>query len=117
MPGPIRWIGPGGGPARRRPRANQRALPLCACDGLLLPQREGRFRTTTEKCLALNPRDGSAIAYLGMLTATTGEWDRVAPWSNRYEFNPYYPGWFQIALWANAYRQGKYEEALEANAA
>ncbi len=73
------------------------------------------FRTTTERCLALNPMDGSAIAYLGMLTATSGDWDRgCAMVDAAMKLNPNYPGWFQIAIWANAYRQGKYEEALEA---
>jgi TolB-like protein/Tfp pilus assembly protein PilF len=73
------------------------------------------FRTTAERCLALNPMDGSAIAYLGMLTATTGEWDRgCAMVDAAMKLNPNYPGWFQIAIWANAYRKGKYEEALEA---
>ncbi len=73
------------------------------------------FRTTAERSLALNPMDGSAIAYLGMLTATMGEWDRgCAMVESAMKLNPNYPGWFQIAIWANAYRQGKYEEALEA---
>jgi tetratricopeptide (TPR) repeat protein len=75
------------------------------------------FRINVERCLTLNPLDGSAIAYLGMLTATTGEWDRgCAMVESAMKLNPYYPSWFQIAMWANAYRQGKYEEALEANA-
>jgi len=73
------------------------------------------FRTTVERSLALNPMDGSAIAYLGMLTATMGEWDRgCAMVESAMKLNPNYPGWFQIAIWANAYRQGKYEEALQA---
>jgi tetratricopeptide (TPR) repeat protein len=73
------------------------------------------FRTTTERCLALNPMDGSAIAYLGMLTATSGDWDRgCAMVDAAMKLNPNYPGWFQIAIWANAYRKGTYEEALEA---
>ena len=73
------------------------------------------FRTTVERSLTLNPLDGSAIAYLGMLTATSGEWDRgCAMVESAMKLNPNYPGWFQIAIWANAYRQGKHEEALEA---
>ncbi len=52
--------------------------------------------------------DGSAIAYLGMLTATTGEWDRgCAMVDAAMKLNPNYPGWFQIAIWANAYRKGQ----------
>ncbi len=73
------------------------------------------FRATAERSLTLNPMDGSAVAYLGLLTATTGDWDRgCAMVESAMKLNPYYPGWFQIAIWANAYRQGKYEEALEA---
>ena len=73
------------------------------------------FRATAERSLSLNPMDGSAIAYLGMLIATTGEWDRgCAMVESAMKLNPNCPGWFQIAIWANAYRQGKYEEALEA---
>ena len=73
------------------------------------------FRTTAERALALNPMDGSATAYLGLLTATTGDWDRgCAMVDAAMKLNPHYPGWFHIAGWAKSYRQCKYEEALEA---
>jgi TolB-like protein/cytochrome c-type biogenesis protein CcmH/NrfG len=73
------------------------------------------FRTTAERSLTLNPMDGSAVAYLGMLIATTGEWDRgCAMVDAAMKLNPNCPSVFQIAKWANAYRQGKYEEGLEA---
>ncbi len=113
-------------PLDRALAAAQRAVDLAPTNGLCyyalatvyyFRKDSVAFRTTVERCLALNPLDGSAIAYLGMLTATTGEWDRgCAMVESAMKLNPYYPSWFQVAIWANAYRQGKYEEALEATA-
>ena len=113
-------------PLDRALAAAQRAVDLAPTNALChyalatvyyFRKEKVSFRTTVERCLTLNPLDGSAIAYLGMLTATTGEWERgCAMVESAMKLNPYYPSWFQIALWANAYRQGKYEEALEANA-
>jgi len=116
----------GPNPLDRALAAAQRAVDLAPTNALChyalatvyyFRKEKLSFRTTVERCLTLNPLDGSAIAYLGMLTATTGEWERgCAMVESAMKLNPYYPSWFQIALWANAYRQGKYEEALEANA-
>ena len=73
------------------------------------------FRVSAERALALNPLDGSVRAYLGLLTACAGEWDRGCQMvESAMQLNPNYPGWFQFAVSANAYRQGKYEEAVEA---
>ena len=73
------------------------------------------FRVSAQKALALNPLDGSVRAYLGLLTASAGEWDRGCQMvESAMKLNPNYPGWFQLAVSANAYRQGKYEEAMEA---
>ena len=116
----------GPNPLDRALAAAQRAVDLAPTNALChyalatvyyFRKEKVSFRTTVERCLTLNPLDGSAVAYLGMLTATTGEWERgCAMVESAMKLNPYYPSWFQIALWANAYRQGKYEEALEANA-
>ncbi len=116
----------GPNPLDRALAAAQRAVDLAPTNALChyalatvyyFRKEKVSFRTSVERCLTLNPLDGSAIAYLGMLTATTGEWERgCAMVESAMKLNPYYPSWFQIALWANAYRQGKYEEALEANA-
>ena len=116
----------GPNPLDRALAAAQRAVDLAPTNALChyalatvyyFRKEKLSFRTTVERCLTLNPLDGSAIAYLGMLTATTGEWERgCAMVESAMKLNPYYPSWFQIASWANAYRQGKYEEALEANA-
>ncbi len=74
------------------------------------------FRTTAERrCLALNPMDGSAIAYLGMLTATTGEWDRGAAHGGcRHETRPAILAGSRSPSGQTPITKGKYEEALEA---
>jgi tetratricopeptide (TPR) repeat protein len=73
------------------------------------------FRVSAQKALALNPLDGSVRAYLGHLTASAGEWERGCRMvESAMQLNPNYPGWFQSTVSANAYRQGKYEEAIEA---
>jgi TolB-like protein len=73
------------------------------------------FRVQAEHALRLNPLDASVRAYLGLLTAAAGEWERGCEMvQSAMRLNPNCPGWFQFALFANAYRQGKYEEAIEA---
>jgi TolB-like protein/Tfp pilus assembly protein PilF len=104
--------------------AAQRAVDLAPTNGLCyyalatvhyFRKEIDAFRATAERSLTLNPMDGSAVAYLGMLIATTGEWDRgCAMVESAMKLNPNCPSVFQIAMWANAYRQGKYEDSLEA---
>jgi len=73
------------------------------------------FRAATERALALNPMDGSVLAYLGLLTARFGERDRGCQMvDSAMRLNPNYPGWFHIAAFDKAFSQGKYEEAMEA---
>jgi TolB-like protein/Tfp pilus assembly protein PilF len=73
------------------------------------------FRVETEQAVTLNPMDGSVKAYLGLLTAAAGEWERgLRMVDSAMKLNPNYPGWFYIAAFAKAYRERKYEEALEA---
>ena len=73
------------------------------------------FRAAMERALALNPMDGSVLAYLGLLTARFGERDRGCQMvDSAMRLNPNYPGWVHIAAFDKAYSQGKYEEAMEA---
>jgi len=72
------------------------------------------FRVEAERALALNPLDAAAKAYLGLLTAASGEWDRGCQMvESAMQLNPNCPGYFYFAGCWNAYRQGKYEEVLE----
>ncbi|MGB8097290.1 MAG: hypothetical protein WCF17_09045 [Terracidiphilus sp.] len=73
------------------------------------------FRVAAERALALNPLDGSVIGYLATIIAASGEWDRGCQMvESAIKLNPNYPGWFQFPFFSNAYRLGKYEEALAA---
>ena len=73
------------------------------------------FRVVTERALALNPMDGSVLAYLGLLMSRSGEMDRGCQMVKAaMRLNPHYPGWFYVAMFDKAYVEGKYAEALEA---
>jgi serine/threonine protein kinase/tetratricopeptide (TPR) repeat protein len=73
------------------------------------------FRAAMERALALNPMDGSVLAYLGLLTARSGEKERGCEMvDSAMRLNPNYPGWFHIASFDKAFCQGKYAEAMEA---
>jgi tetratricopeptide (TPR) repeat protein len=75
------------------------------------------FRVETERTLALNPLDAAAKAYLGLLTAASGEWDRGCEMvESAMQLNPNCPGYFYFARCCNGYRQGRYAEVLEAAA-
>ena len=73
------------------------------------------FRVETERALGLNPLDAGSRAYLGLLIASAGEWDRGCQMvESAMQLNPNCPGYFYFARCWNAYRQSKYEEVLEA---
>ena len=73
------------------------------------------FRVEAERALALNPLDASAKAYLGLLIASSGEWERGCEMVEAaMQLNPNCPGYFYFARCWDSYRQGKYEEVLEA---
>jgi serine/threonine protein kinase/tetratricopeptide (TPR) repeat protein len=71
------------------------------------------FRVEAERALSLNPLDASVKAYLGLLTANAGEWDRGCQMvESAMQLNPRCPGYFYFADCWKAYWEGKYEEAL-----
>jgi tetratricopeptide (TPR) repeat protein len=72
------------------------------------------FRVEAERALTLNPLDASVRAYLGLLIASAGEWDRGCQMvESAMQLNPNCPGYFYFAGCWSAYLQGKYEEAIE----
>ena len=73
------------------------------------------FRVEAERALALNPYDAAAKAYLGLLIASAGEWDKGCEMvESALRLNPNCPGYFYFARCWGSYRLGKYEETLEA---
>jgi len=72
------------------------------------------FRRAAERCMELNPMDASSTAFMGILLAYSGEWERGCAIVERAsQMNPHHPGWYHFALFLNAYRKGDYPAALK----
>jgi TolB-like protein/Tfp pilus assembly protein PilF len=72
------------------------------------------FRLTAERAIALNKMDASTTAYLGILLAYSGDWDRgLAIVRRAMELNPHHPGWYHFPIAYSYYRQSDYRSALE----
>jgi TolB-like protein/Tfp pilus assembly protein PilF len=114
----------GPNPLDRALAAAQRAVDLAATHALghyalatvyFFRKEMIPFRVEAERALALNPLDASARAYLGLLTAAAGDWDRGCQMvESAMQLNPNCPGYFYFARCCNGYRQGRYAEVLEA---
>jgi serine/threonine-protein kinase len=73
------------------------------------------FRAAAERCLELNPMDGASMAFLGMLMSGSGDWKRgEALLESAMRLNPNHPGWYQFAIFYNAYHKREYRKALDA---
>jgi tetratricopeptide (TPR) repeat protein len=73
------------------------------------------FRVAAKRSMELNPMDGSAIAYLGTLIASSGDWDYGTQLvESAVKLNPLHPSWYYLGTFFNFYRQRKYREALDA---
>ena len=74
----------------------------------------GAFRNAAERAIALNSVDGFTAAYLGLLIAYAGDWERGCALAQRStQLNPHHPGWYWFPLFFNAYRLRDYRRALE----
>jgi TolB-like protein/Tfp pilus assembly protein PilF len=72
------------------------------------------FRAEAERTIELNRMDGSTSAFLGLLIAVSGDWDRgCALAESGTQLNPGRAAWHYAPVIYNAYRQGKYREALD----
>lgn len=110
-------------PLDRALAAAQRAVDLAATHALghyalatvyFFRKEMVPFRVEAERALALNPLDASVKAYLGLLIAAAGEWDRGCQMvESAMLLNPNCPGYFYFARCCNSYRQGRYAEVLE----
>ncbi len=73
------------------------------------------FRNAAERAIALNAMDGATVAYMGILIAYSGDWDRGCALAEQamQQLNPYHPGWFRFCLFFNAYRKREHRAALD----
>jgi tetratricopeptide (TPR) repeat protein len=71
------------------------------------------FRHAAERAVALNPMDGTCIAFAGELLTYAGDCERGMALAERAkQLNPNHPGWYWYADFYNGYRQGDYRGAL-----
>jgi TolB-like protein/Tfp pilus assembly protein PilF/tRNA A-37 threonylcarbamoyl transferase component Bud32 len=70
------------------------------------------FRLAAERAIELNRMDGSSVAFMGLLIANSGDWERgcaiAEPASS---LNPNHAGWHRFLAVYNAYNQGDYQAA------
>jgi serine/threonine protein kinase/tetratricopeptide (TPR) repeat protein len=86
-----------------------------ALAAVLFFQRELQgFQSAAQRAMALNPMDGFTFAYLGMLTAYAGDWERGCAMAERgRNLNPHHPGWYWFPPVFDAYRKGDYRGAID----
>src|SRR5438477_1253658 len=91
------------------------SLPYYALAQALFFKREiPAFRVAAERAISLNPMDGATAAFMGMLIAYAGDWERGCALSDRgSQLNPNHPGWYRYTAWHDAYRKKDYRKALD----
>ena len=73
------------------------------------------FRGTAERAMSLNPRDGTTLAFMAIMIAFSGEWERgVALAQRAIDLNRHHPGWYHNIAFHYHYRKREYEAALQA---
>jgi tetratricopeptide (TPR) repeat protein len=105
-------------PLGRAQKAAQRAVELAPSSSLayqaltqsLFFRREWQaFRPVAERTVALNRADGALNAFIGMLIALAGDWERgCAAVAAAIQLNPHHPGWYWLTSVFNTYRKRDY---------
>jgi TolB-like protein/Flp pilus assembly protein TadD len=71
-------------------------------------------RTAAERAVSLNPMDGATAAFMGLLIAYSGKWERGCALAERsFQLNPNLPGMYHYTAWHDAYGRKEYRRALE----
>ena len=88
--------------------------PLSLASVLFFRKERQAFRSAAERAIALNPLDGGTTAFLGMLIACSGDWERGCTLVERaMQLNSHHLGWYWCAAAYNAYRNSDYRGALD----
>ena len=90
------------------------SLPYYALAQALFFKREIQaFRVAAERAVSQNPMDGATAAFMGLLIAYAGDWERGCDLSEKgLQLNPNHPGWYRYTAWHDAYRKKDYRKAL-----
>ena len=71
------------------------------------------FRETAERAMSLNPQDGTTQAYMAIMIAFSGDWERGLALAQRaIDLNRHHPGWYHNVFFHHHYRKGEYDAAL-----
>jgi tetratricopeptide (TPR) repeat protein len=71
-------------------------------------------RNAAERAVALNPMDGFTLAYMALVVACDGDWNRGLELAEKARsLNPHHPGWYLFVPIFDAYRKRDYRTALE----
>jgi TolB-like protein/Tfp pilus assembly protein PilF len=91
------------------------SLPYYALAQALYFKKEfTEFRVTADRAISLNPMDGATAAFMGMLIAYSGDWERGCALSDKgCQLNPNHPGWYRYPAWHDSYRKKDYRKALD----
>ncbi|MBV9887328.1 MAG: protein kinase [Acidobacteria bacterium] len=74
------------------------------------------FRETAQRAMSLNSRDGTTWAYMAIMLAFSGEWERgIALAQRTLDLNRHHPGWYYLVFVHYHYRKGDYKTALQFN--
>lgn len=88
--------------------------PLSLASVLFFRKERQAFRSAAERAIALNPLDGGTTAFLGMLIACSGDWERGCTLvEHAMQLNSHHLGWYWCAAAYNAYRKSDYRGALD----
>ena len=80
----------------------------------LLRRDQKSILAAVEKSLVLNPYDAFQVGVAGFFMALAGEFNAgLTILKESFLLNPYYPGWFHLPFFLDAYEQKQYEQALD----
>jgi TolB-like protein/Tfp pilus assembly protein PilF len=91
------------------------SLPQYALAQALFFRREfPAARTAAERAVSLNPMDGATAAFMGLLIAYSGDWERGCALAEKgLQLNPNLPGMYNYTAWHYAYGKKDYRAALD----
>ena len=111
-------------PLKRAQAAARRAIEIgpsnwlasqAVAQSLFFAKEWQAFRPVAERTIALNRMDGAACAFMGILLALSGEWERGCQVAHEaMQLNPHHPGWYWLAAVFNAYRKQDYRASVDA---